>query len=258
MCALLSQSCPTLRPTDCSLPGSSVHGILQARVLEWAVISSSRASSQPSDWTCVSYVSCIAGEFFTDWATWEAQTGKWETLNKYLWTESNWNRKTRDATLSRTEIRTFWEGYGITVGFPCGSVGKESACSAGDLRSIPGLGRSPGEGKGYPLQYFWPAEFQGLYSPCDHKESQLSDFHFHFHGLTVINSGKSYLSGKYFGFLSGGPLPSVCWDSELTAQISCSQTLCSTKTKITNSLCAPTFGVICYTAADNKCNGLTL
>jgi len=38
-------------------------------------------------------------------------------------------------------------------GFPCGSAGKESACKAGDLGSIPGLGRSPGEGKGYPLQY---------------------------------------------------------------------------------------------------------
>ena len=38
-------------------------------------------------------------------------------------------------------------------GFPCGSAGKESTCNAGDLGSIPGLGRSPGEGKGYPLQY---------------------------------------------------------------------------------------------------------
>ena len=37
--------------------------------------------------------------------------------------------------------------------FPCGSAGKESACNVGDLRLIPGLGRSPGEGKGYPLQY---------------------------------------------------------------------------------------------------------
>ena len=37
--------------------------------------------------------------------------------------------------------------------FPCGSAGKESACNAGDLGSIPGLGRPPGEGKGYPLQY---------------------------------------------------------------------------------------------------------
>ena len=41
------------------------------------------------------------------------------------------------------------------LGFPCGSAGKESACNAGDLGSIPGLGRSPGEGKGYPLQYSW-------------------------------------------------------------------------------------------------------
>ena len=39
------------------------------------------------------------------------------------------------------------------LGFPCGSAGKESACNAGDLASIPGLGRSPREGKGYPLQY---------------------------------------------------------------------------------------------------------
>ena len=38
-------------------------------------------------------------------------------------------------------------------GFPCGSAGKEAACSAGDLGSIPGLERYPGEGKGYPLQY---------------------------------------------------------------------------------------------------------
>ena len=41
----------------------------------------------------------------------------------------------------------------IYMDFPCGSAGKESACNAGDLGSVPGLGRSPGEGKGYPLQY---------------------------------------------------------------------------------------------------------
>ena len=40
-------------------------------------------------------------------------------------------------------------------GFPCGSPGKESTCNVGDLGSIPGLRRSPGERKGYPLQYFW-------------------------------------------------------------------------------------------------------
>ena len=41
----------------------------------------------------------------------------------------------------------------VFLGFPCGSADKESACKAGDLSLIPGLGRSPGEGKGYPLQY---------------------------------------------------------------------------------------------------------
>ena len=41
----------------------------------------------------------------------------------------------------------------VFLGFPCGSAGKESACSVGDLGFIPGLGRSPGEGKGYSLQY---------------------------------------------------------------------------------------------------------
>ena len=47
------------------------------------------------------------------------------------------------------------KGYPLQFlgGFPGGSVGKESTCSAGDLGLIPGLGRSPGEGKGYPLQY---------------------------------------------------------------------------------------------------------
>ena len=41
----------------------------------------------------------------------------------------------------------------VFLGFPCGSAGKESACNGGDLGSVPGLGRSPGERKGYPLQY---------------------------------------------------------------------------------------------------------
>ena len=44
-------------------------------------------------------------------------------------------------------------GLILQLGVPCGSAGKESTCHAGDLSSIPGLGRSPGEGKGYPLKY---------------------------------------------------------------------------------------------------------
>ena len=55
------QSCLTLYSSrDCNPPGSSVHGIFQTRILEWIAISSSRGSSQPRDWTCVSGISCIA------------------------------------------------------------------------------------------------------------------------------------------------------------------------------------------------------
>ena len=56
-------------PMDCSLSGSSIHGIFQARVLEWIAISFSRGSSQPQNQT---WVSCIAGRCFTIWATREA------------------------------------------------------------------------------------------------------------------------------------------------------------------------------------------
>ena len=60
MCAKLLQSCPTLSdPMDCSLPGFSVHGILQARILEWVAMPSFRASSLLRDRTRISYVSCI-------------------------------------------------------------------------------------------------------------------------------------------------------------------------------------------------------
>ena len=63
----VTQSCPTLcNPMDCSLLGSSVHRIFQARVLEWIAISFSRGSSQPRDWT---WVSCIVDRRFTVWAT---------------------------------------------------------------------------------------------------------------------------------------------------------------------------------------------
>ena len=69
---LVAQSCPTLcDPTDCSPPGSSVHGTLQARMLEWVAISSSRGSSPPRGPTLFSLSPALAGRFFTTSATWE-------------------------------------------------------------------------------------------------------------------------------------------------------------------------------------------
>ena len=76
---LVTQSCLTLCDLrDCSLSGSSVHGILQARMLEWVAMPSSRGSSWPRGQTCIS---CIAGRFFTIWATREAL---FTTLVKWL------------------------------------------------------------------------------------------------------------------------------------------------------------------------------
>ena len=74
----VAQLCPTLcDPMDCSPPGSPIHGILQARLLEWVAISFSRGSSQPRDQT---WVSRIVGRGFAIWST-----------TKVLWKEVLWN-----------------------------------------------------------------------------------------------------------------------------------------------------------------------
>ena len=124
---------------DCSLPGSSVHEISQARTLEWVATSYSRESS------------CNAGD---------------PRLIPGLW------RFVREGI-----------GYSPTsvfLGFPCGSAGKECTCNVGDLGSVLRLGRSPGGGKGYPLQY------SGLENSLDYivhgvakSWTWLSDFHKH-------------------------------------------------------------------------------
>ena len=77
-CGEVARSCPTLcYPMDCSIPGSSVHGIFQAVILEWIAISFSNGSSWPRDWTRVSH---IAGRCFNLWATREAQVNIIENL----------------------------------------------------------------------------------------------------------------------------------------------------------------------------------
>ena len=68
----------------------------------------------------------------------------------------------------------------VFLGFPVGSAGKESACSVGGLGSIPGLGKSPGEGERLPTPVFWPGECPGLENAMDcrvhggHKELHMS------------------------------------------------------------------------------------
>ena len=79
-CSVMSDS----DPMDCSLPGFSAYGILQARILEWVAISSSRGSSHPRDWTC-----CIGRGILYPRATWEAPPRaavriKWTNLYQVL------------------------------------------------------------------------------------------------------------------------------------------------------------------------------
>ena len=85
MCAKSFQSCLTLcYSTDCSPPGSSVHEIFQARILEWVAMPSSRESSQPRDQT---HVSCNGRRVLYCWATWEAPIS---LANSYQWAQ--WKR----------------------------------------------------------------------------------------------------------------------------------------------------------------------
>ena len=73
VCVLVAQSCPTLcNPMDHCPPGSSVHGILHARILEWIAIPFSRVSSRPKDQTCVSCISCIGRQILYHCATWKS------------------------------------------------------------------------------------------------------------------------------------------------------------------------------------------
>ena len=89
--------------------------------------------------------------------------------------------------LGRDRLRT-----PVFLGFPCGSAGKEFACNVGDLGSIPGLGRSHGERKGYPLQY------SGLENSKDcivhgvaKSQEQQNNFRLHF-----MENDKSFSNGK--------------------------------------------------------------
>ena len=73
------------------------------------------------------------------------------------------------------------------LGLPCGSAGKESACNVEDLGLIPGLGRSPGEGKGYPLQYSGlENSMDCIFHEVTMSRTRLSNLHFHIIICSVV------------------------------------------------------------------------
>ena len=72
MCLVAQWYLTLCNPMNCSLPGSSVHGMFQARILEWVAISSSRGTSQPRDQTHISCISCIGKWILYHWAIWKA------------------------------------------------------------------------------------------------------------------------------------------------------------------------------------------
>ena len=111
--------------------------------------------------------------------------------------------------------------YQSTLSFPHSSAGKESVCNAGDLGSVPGLGRSPGEGERLPTLVFWPGEFHGLlHSTWGRKESDPTEwFHFlsntnsillfHSHKLILFNNSRASTGCRWAAHM--GPR---LWDTE--------------------------------------------
>ena len=124
----------------------TVHGILQARILERVAISLSRGSSQPRDWT---QVSCIAGGFFTSWATREAQVNILSLSILHLRTcvvfNNKWSLLTSSVPLNR---------------LPWWLSGKESTCSCG-RHGFPWVGKIPCRRKSQPTPVFLPWKPQG-------------------------------------------------------------------------------------------------
>ena len=86
-----------------------------------------------------------------------------------------------------------FRAFACSLDFPCGSDGKASAYNAGDPRSIPGLGRSPGEGKGYPLQYSsLENSMDCIVRGVAKSRTRLSKYHFHYSVIFI----KKHLSSK--------------------------------------------------------------
>ena len=133
---------------DCSPPGSSIHGILQAIILEWVAISFSRGSSRPRDWT---WVSCIAGRCFNLWATREAPTclraQSFPRLLKMVVANVPSPQDSCSSHWPSTELE-------VTTGFSRASLVAQMVKNLPPMReTLERLGKCPGGGHGNPLQY---------------------------------------------------------------------------------------------------------
>ena len=141
-------------------PGSSVHGIFQARMLRWVAVSFSRGSSWPRDWISILLSVSLPRE-----AT--------------LWALTSCALENNSKRLTLGTLIYYREAI-INFSLLCISDGKESACNAEDVGSIPGLEGSPGEGNDNPLQFIlawripWTEEPGGL-SSWGLKESDMTE-----------------------------------------------------------------------------------
>ena len=140
---LIAQSCLTLCSSmDCSPPDSSVHVILQARILEWVAISFSRGSSKPRNQT---QVSCIGVRFFTLWTKREAPLSDIKLGLPSKIFPQHWNHQYHSCIILKQNLLSFI--------FSTSGCRHYEIYDVGNLGLIPGLGRSSGEGNGNPLQY---------------------------------------------------------------------------------------------------------
>ena len=110
---LVAQSCLTLcNPRNCGLPGSSACGILQAWILEWVAVPSSRGSSQPRDWTRISHISCIGTLAPSGKPTWLTYSSQVHRVRKYIgrchWVGVWWGFRHFSSSLSATFMFSIW------------------------------------------------------------------------------------------------------------------------------------------------------
>ena len=110
---------------DCNPPGSSVHEILQARILEWVAISSSRGTSQPRDWTCISHVSCTGR-----WVLYHTREAQSSLYRVAIALSMFW-------ILSRL-LRTSAQSYARDLSFTCGRT-ERGGCLTSLLEVLHGL-----------------------------------------------------------------------------------------------------------------------